>query len=127
MNRSVLILLLIVVAGCKPTAGSSENEKPWGKTSAEVEVRVKQYDQQEFRFGLSGCYLMFDGKPFELGGTVNSLKSLIGPYDYFNLGFYVWENYGVMLYNDNKIEPINKQESKNEPLGNTPIFNRRQK
>lgn len=114
--RIVLMLLLIVVAACKPTEGSSENEKPWVKTSAEVEVRVKRYDQQEFHFGLSGCYLMFDGKPFELGGTVNSLKSLIGPYDYFNLGFYVWEKYGVMLYNDNKIAPINRRENMNEPL-----------
>lgn len=49
------------------------------------------------RFEISPCKYLYNGKEFRLGGDIQSLVEVFGPYDRYSRHAYVWDSIGVSV------------------------------
>jgi len=77
-----LFIVVGVLTGCSPTE--------------EIKM-IEKFNSQVNQLELNGCEFTYNGKRFSLGMSVRELNGVLGEYDYFNRGYYVWEDLGVVL------------------------------
>lgn len=64
--------------------------------SPEVQSILDEFSAQKHRLEFVDCGVVYNGQRINIGeDTVSDVVKILGPYDFFNSGFYVWEGIGI--------------------------------
>ena len=68
--------------------------------SPEVQSLMETFTSQNHRIELTDCGVSYNNQRVKLGkDTISDVVEVLGPYDFYNGGFYVWEEAGISFAN----------------------------
>ena len=109
------LLLFTLLSACSEAEQQKQPQalKPMSKVKDTPETRamLAAFQKQKHRLEFNGCEMRYNGKPFHFGMTVKEIKAILGPYDFFSRGRYVWKEAGIVFTGPPKIK-----ENNNRPL-----------
>lgn len=89
--------LLALLAACGTDVKIDNHAASKAKAVPVVREMLEIFHAQNDRLQFIGCEFDYNGRRFTLGMSVEQIATILGPYDYFNRGYYVWKNAGVVL------------------------------
>jgi len=78
------------------------------KDTPEVRNMLAAFAKQAHRIELNGCEMLYNGKPFELGMTLERIQKVFGKQDFISNKLYTWKDIGVAFFVDNENEKNSK-------------------
>ncbi len=112
MGKLLLLVLAFFLHACDASTNTKTGDilDSKAKATPEVQAMVEAFRAQAHRIELNGCEMLYNGKPFRLGMTVRELVDILGAYDFFNRGYYVWKVLGIVAVRDVDIaEDVNTE------------------
>jgi len=67
------------------------------KDTPEVRNMLAAFAKQAHRIELNGCEMLYNGKPFELGMTLEQLQAVFGKQDFISDKHHTWKSAGVVF------------------------------
>lgn len=101
-----IIISVCLLIACNGKAQTNKNNASKAKNIPEVNKMLGAYHKQKHRLAFNGCEMTYNEKPFKLGMTIEELINVLGKYDVFFKGFYLWEDSGITV--------VTESESKDE-------------
>lgn len=62
------------------------------KDTQKVQALLEKFNQQEHRLEVNDCEIVYNGKSFFLGNTMEEVEAILGSYDYKNGFAHSWKN-----------------------------------
>jgi len=97
MRDFLNITLFLLLAACSAEEKAEKSEISRAKDMPKVGEILEGFHAQENRLQISVCEFNYNDSSFRLGVSVDEMVDVLGPYDYFNRGYYVWKNVGVVF------------------------------
>ena len=116
MKRTLWFAMLILF-GCDLKGHDVKSSEVKALSTPEVARMVEKFKRQESQLEMNGCEFLSNGKQFFLGMNVRELIGVLGEYDYFNRGYYVWEDHGVVL-----VDKITEKENLDERMSILKVY-----
>lgn len=115
--KRTLLLSALMLFGCEQKEDRTKLSETEALPTPKVIQMVEKFNRQANRLELNGCEFLYNGKLFLLGMSVRELNGVLGKYDYFNRGYYVWEELGVVL-----VDRIKERENPEDRMSTLKLY-----
>lgn len=72
---SIYLIVIVLLSSCTGTSQSNTN---MAKDTPEVNAMLEAFNKQQHRIELNGCEMLYNGKPFQLGMSIEELILILG-------------------------------------------------
>ncbi len=92
--KTLIILFLITSCNMK----SQQNRASKAKNTPEVSALIEKFNKQEHRLEINDCEVVYNGKSFFLGNTLDEVEAILGSKHNSNYGYaYAWHKIGLQV------------------------------
>lgn len=97
MKMFLNVAFIVLLSACGTDVEVDNNLESKARDVPAMREMLETFHSQRNRLKFTGCLFDYNDQSFGLGMSVEQVVNVLGPYDYFNRGYYVWRNAGLIL------------------------------
>ena len=99
----IIIISSFLLIACNGKAQTNQNATNKFKDIPKAKALLKKFKKQEHRLEINDCEIVYNGKSFFLGSTLEEIETLFSEKYDFNYGFaFAWKNINIKVRTEKK-------------------------